>query len=614
MTTLRPNLCLLGFALLATALPAQQTSTGPDVIVGALVGIEDYGPQNGMTAFAIGTTSCNIGDTPLPWDDQTPDHPVIATNLYRISNVGGMSRFEQIGVSWLKHGFGVLVGSECNPCGVAPGGGLLDNLPPGCSDPYGASLNGSQGPLGPRSDVNASTGGFNLPVSDPPFSGPLARRMQVDNTELDSALNPGARFLFEGHYITAADTLAGNGLNNVSWREANINGSGNNFSGSFTGSTNRQQSALEGWAVLEPDVALGLIDVPGDGRIMMGYLGRETSPGVFQHEFAIYNQNSHRSVRRVRFPVAPGTTVSNLEFHDVDRHSLEGEAAGVYDGTDWTPTQGPADVSWSTDTFLSNLNANALRWGSVYTYRFTTDMPLGAQATVELELFRPGPNPIQTISVTQAVSMSKVAGDTQGGNTGEAFQWPLVVRIEQGGTPIAGVPVNFSVTSGGGSITGLSVSNAGGFASATYTGGTAPGPVVVTATQGANTETFNLYSRRFIAIWNGFALITIFNCEYLGMPLALTFDDPLPAPGFVATPYGPLYSTVLAPGSGYGILDGIGFSGGLDPSLITNGAGSWSRIFPVANGGALVGITKVLQILGIPLPDVVMSSPVTINF
>ena len=72
--------------------------------------VGSYGSSGGFAGYAIGTRSCNRGDTPLNWCDQasgcapgatTKDHPVIAQNLYRLKN----GRFDQIGMSWLKHGF-----------------------------------------------------------------------------------------------------------------------------------------------------------------------------------------------------------------------------------------------------------------------------------------------------------------------------------------------------------------------------------------------------------------------------------------------------------------------------------------------------------------------------
>src|SRR5204862_4251480 len=86
---------------------APEVVPGPDVIVGDLPSMAQFGSNGTQVGLAVGTTSCNNGDQPLNWFalPQT-DHPVIPQNLYRMS--GGATndeRFEQIGQSWLTHAF-----------------------------------------------------------------------------------------------------------------------------------------------------------------------------------------------------------------------------------------------------------------------------------------------------------------------------------------------------------------------------------------------------------------------------------------------------------------------------------------------------------------------------
>src|SRR5688572_28479699 len=117
---------------------------GPDVIVGSLNGMDSYGSSGGIYAYSIGTTSCNVGTVWLNWFANTNQHPVIGQNFYRLKN----GRFEQIGMSWLKHGFFALSGSLCfNDCQGTNG----EHLGVHCSDPYDAGLNGDQG-NGPRNE------------------------------------------------------------------------------------------------------------------------------------------------------------------------------------------------------------------------------------------------------------------------------------------------------------------------------------------------------------------------------------------------------------------------------------------------------------------------------
>src|SRR5439155_13142656 len=72
---------------------------GPDVIVGDLPNLQQFGSAGTQVGLAVATTSCNNGDQPLDWL-QLPqtDHPVIPQNLYRMSSCAdNTERFEQIG-------------------------------------------------------------------------------------------------------------------------------------------------------------------------------------------------------------------------------------------------------------------------------------------------------------------------------------------------------------------------------------------------------------------------------------------------------------------------------------------------------------------------------------
>ena len=119
--------------------PLPGTSPGPDVIVGDLPAMQQFGSAGTQVGLAIATTSCNAGTEDLDWFalPQT-DHPVIPQNLYRMS--GGANndeRFEQIGQSWLKHAFTALTQDACGFGCNGVGGSHLGS---GCSDPYSASL------------------------------------------------------------------------------------------------------------------------------------------------------------------------------------------------------------------------------------------------------------------------------------------------------------------------------------------------------------------------------------------------------------------------------------------------------------------------------------------
>ena len=118
--------------------PPPLPSVGPDVIIGELFDVGYFGQVGDILAYAIGTDACNAGTITVPWTTSSAHHPVIAQNFYRLK--GG--KFEQVGQSWLKHGFAARGRFDVL---YVPGRGR-GGLGPGCSDIYSSGLNGTQGP------------------------------------------------------------------------------------------------------------------------------------------------------------------------------------------------------------------------------------------------------------------------------------------------------------------------------------------------------------------------------------------------------------------------------------------------------------------------------------
>jgi hypothetical protein len=363
--------------------------SNPDIIVGHVSNTNTYGASAGIGGYAVGSISCNVGTDPAMWVDNTNEHPVISQTLFRLNN----DRFEQIGISWVKHGFAALTGSLCCPAGqtCCQNPGTFALLGVGCSDPYDASLNGNQSFLGPRFEINAFTGAFPYPGSRPPLSNPPLpheRRLRVQQSDIDPAQNAGAEYFAEIQYVAADDSLAGNQDNNVSYRKAVV--PGNVISGAFvvslpsTESTIRQDPAINVWKLRDPSVELVDIRVPSEGLMRLGAKATDLGNGTWQYEYALYNMNSHRSASSFTVPIDSNAIVTNVGFHDVDYHSGE-----PFEGTDWTATIGSSSISWSTTPYTTNQNANALRWGTLYNFRFQANVG-PVPSSVEIGLFRPG--------------------------------------------------------------------------------------------------------------------------------------------------------------------------------------------------------------------------------
>ncbi|MBL8897999.1 MAG: hypothetical protein JNM84_10250 [Planctomycetes bacterium] len=396
----------LGLALcLAGSLPSL-ASAQADVIVGDLSDTLSHGSVGSIAAFSVGTVSCNVGTANLLWIASTNQHPVIGLNMYKVAN----GRVEQIGMSWLKHGFTALTQSLCGSCNGVGGSALGV----GCSDPYGAGLNGNQGSLGPRSEVNAATGFFLYPPQHmPSYPATIGKRIQVSHADLDPALNPGARYFVEGQYVTPDDAMAGNGWNNASYREVSVTPNGGSYTIALIGSTQRTKPAIQAWQDLDSRVVMQTINIPGDGRLHVGLRAIDLLNGRYRFEYAVHNLNSDRSVRRFTVPMAPGANISNLRFRDVNYHTSE-----VWNSSDWTGSTASGNASWETATFAQNSFANALRWGTTYSFSFEAS---AIPTTVELELFKPGANPVISVPLS-AFPCPLGGGSNGGGNSGPYFQ------------------------------------------------------------------------------------------------------------------------------------------------------------------------------------------------
>jgi hypothetical protein len=113
-------------------------------------------------------------------------------------------------------------------------------------------------------------------------------------------------------------------------------------------------------------------------------------------------------------------TLSAAEFHDIDHHTQEllPEWARV-DNVDWNVQRGEGAVTWSTSAYTGAAPggnehiANALRWGTLYNFRFDADAP-PADAMAALGLFRPGSPESVTIAVIGPGAAARCPADLNG--------------------------------------------------------------------------------------------------------------------------------------------------------------------------------------------------------
>lgn len=368
-------------ATLPAAGGAPRIGNTPDVIYADCSNVSTYGPVGSMYAYALASTTCNIGGATLLWGTSNNGTPALAMNAYRIFD----GRLEQIGQGWVKHSCCAAAGSLCGTC--TGGGG--QQLGAGCSDVYGSGYNGGQSRLGPRSQINAFTGNITPAPSD--SGSQIYKRLQVEQADMMLSNYPGAQFLIEGVYVGSDDAASGNGYNNASYRMASISQS--NFDMSMLDSMQVGVPAIYAWhdhgnGLNAPDNSVHVqeVDVPGEGIFHLASKVTDNGNGTWRFDYAVYNLNSDRAGASFSVPIG-AATVTNVGFHDVQYHSGE-----PYDNTDWIVTNDGTTITWSSpQTFAENANSNALRWGTMYNFWFTSDVgPDDEPADVTLGLFKPG--------------------------------------------------------------------------------------------------------------------------------------------------------------------------------------------------------------------------------
>lgn len=370
-----------GLVACAIASCAVAQGTGADVAVGDLPDVLRLGQSGGITAYSIGTYSCNTGTVPLQWNRFTPQHPVIAQNIYRIKD----GRFEQIGLGWLKHGYFAEIDSLCSTC-IIPPGYNGQQLGVGCADLYTASINSNQNQAGPRSQVNALTGVFTYPVDYtgfPAAQATIGRRVQVLNGDVDPALNAGARYFIEAHYVTADDAGAGNGANNASYREAVVS-SPSTFAMSTTGSTVRELPAIYAWAS-DPLVTVTSQTISGVGTIAVGSRVEPLGDGLWRYTYAVHNLDCDRAVGGLSMQISTCAMISEPWSRLPQYHSGE-----IWGNQPWDFSSGAGQVGWAApETFGQNPNTSAIRWSSAGSFEFVAGRP-PTWRSVAITLFKPG--------------------------------------------------------------------------------------------------------------------------------------------------------------------------------------------------------------------------------
>jgi hypothetical protein len=91
----------------------------------------------------------------------------------------------------------------------------------------------------------------------------------------------------------------------------------------------------------------------------------------FHWEIVVQNLNSDTSAHQLVVDLGGAATIGNAGWHGAPLHSGEIWAT---DPWDVVIDQGNGTVTWSTDDFATDPNANALRYGQMFTFWFDSDV------------------------------------------------------------------------------------------------------------------------------------------------------------------------------------------------------------------------------------------------
>jgi hypothetical protein len=216
----------------------------------------------------------------------------------------------------------------------------------------------------------------------------------VEANDLNPAFNPGATYFAEAQYVTPHEYAwcqshpgECNMYNNASYRQFMVSGGPTNFTFSPVDSTVRMQPAIMAWAGNGATVTQYQPDTGNDGIFFVGYKVVQTNFTTWHYEYAIYNENLDRAIQSFHVRGSSFASLFNIEFHAPPQEpgwANDGTFNNQgYSRTPWTVSRTGGDITWSCEIFAQNQNANAIRWGTLYNFRFdSNNLPVTGNATI----------------------------------------------------------------------------------------------------------------------------------------------------------------------------------------------------------------------------------------
>ena len=367
---------------------------------------------NGEVAMCYSYTMCNNGLIVMPWlstnsNPMAMQHPMFAFMIVR--EAGG--RMIQISndAAYVKHGYAAAnSNSVCGPC-QHPGTSAAVGI--NCADTYGSNTNANRFWLGPRQEIDPWTGLWDPigsyfdqgdPNIGPPnntngirsltsgnFADPVKNRIALKESDLLA----GGRYFYYMHMVVEGESGAEHG-DNLGYREMSPSWNGSNWNwpavSSFTNG-----SVLEQWQGATVSQASNGTE---EGSFFVAVSVTGPTAGLYHYEYAVHNFDNSRAGARLRVPVCPSSTVTNIGFRDIDGIAL----------TDWSASRVGDELHFSAPL------GNALEWNQLFNFWFDCDVaPVNGYASIDQAL--PGPGQLAVSVATQIPGGSAAITDLGSG-------------------------------------------------------------------------------------------------------------------------------------------------------------------------------------------------------
>ncbi|MGB5817117.1 MAG: 3-coathanger stack domain-containing protein [Thermoanaerobaculia bacterium] len=385
-----------------------------DVELTAVDNLSEVNHDAERVAMAPSAKLANVGTADIEWFQSiAPDiyggqstlgqHPYLIMHLYRLAD----GVLQQIGRSDLKHAFFAQNGD----CSCQSDQVLYD----GCTDLYGTYTNTWQNRLAPRDELTSSTGDWTSlgshfdgdPVDD--YRDHTDSSDHPDEFEhrltatTDDLLSPDASYFIEAWYLAKGDIDI---FNSMGYRGIAPH-QGNPWTFPFTEPGLNHGSVLDAWidpAAIAPGSSSTGVDT-GVGHLKLAVQTSPLDDGFYHYEVALMNLDFDRQIRSLSVTLPTGGVVRHPGFNDVDDN----------DGNDWQLSVDANTATWASDN--GEPAVNALDWGTLYNFRFDTNVE-PADSELALGVLEPGdPSTLQVAAKlpgTSALTLHRISLSTAG--------------------------------------------------------------------------------------------------------------------------------------------------------------------------------------------------------